>query len=66
MAEFNAVTSANIVITDMLGHSMISPVNIKGVKSLRQEISLEEFANGVYFVRVMTDEGQKVIRYIKE
>ena len=66
IAEFNTVTNANIVIADMLGHRLIPVINLKGVSSLKQEISLEDFANGVYFVSIITDEGQKVIRYIKE
>ena len=66
VAEFGSVTSANIVITDMLGHNIMPAINLKGITSLKQEISVEEFANGVYFVNIMTDNGQKVIRYIKE
>lgn len=66
VAEFGSVTSANILITDMLGHSIMPAINIKGITSLKQEISVEEFANGVYFVNIITDNGQKVIRYIKE
>lgn len=66
VAEFNAVTNANIVVTDMLGHSIMPAINVKGVSSLKQDISVEDFANGVYFVSISTDNGQKVIRYIKE
>jgi hypothetical protein len=66
VAEFNAVTNANIVVTDMLGHSVMPAINVKGVSSLKQDISVEDFANGVYFVSIITDNGQKVIRYIKE
>ena len=66
VAEFNAVTNANIVLTDMLGHSIMPAINLKGVSSLKQDISVEDFANGVYFVSIITDNGQKVIRYIKE
>jgi hypothetical protein len=65
-ADFVGVSSVNITITDMLGNEIMPAINIKGVSSLKQDISVEEFANGIYFVRVMADNNQKVIRYIKD
>lgn len=66
VAEFRTPSDATIMISDVLGKQMLQVIDLNDVSSLKQEVSLEQFANGVYFVRVLTNDGQKVIRYIKE
>lgn len=53
-------------ITNMLGQQLMKPIVIKNTINLTRTISVDEFANGVYFIKVLiNNEAGKVFRYVK-
>lgn len=64
--EFGTPAAVSIIVSDMLGNMLMPAMEFKAVQSLKQEISLEQFANGVYFVNIISDGSRKTIRYVKE
>lgn len=51
-----------VEIISVLGQKMFS----KSLNDLQTEINLSDFANGVYFVKVFSEEQSKTIRIVKE
>lgn len=58
----NTKTINSVEITSLVGQTMLS----KKVIDLQTEIDLSDLANGVYFVKVMSEGQEKIIKIIKE
>ena len=58
----NSSTIDDIEITSILGQKMI----MKSINDLQTEIDLSELANGVYFVKVKSEEQEKTVKIVKE
>jgi len=64
--EFYENVDLHLGITNVLGQQLMNDEMISNTSSLTKTISIDEFANGVYFVRVrINDEVEHVFRYIK-
>lgn len=58
----NTSTITSIEITSILGKQIYS----KSIDTLETEIDISAFTNGVYFVKIMSDDGEQTIKIIKE
>lgn len=58
----NKLTDASIVLIDMVGRTLFS----KKVTHQKETINLNEFAQGIYFVKFSIKNGSKVYRIVKE
>ena len=58
----NTSLISSIEITSVLGKQIL----LKTVDNLTTEIDLNEFSNGVYFVKIKSNEGEKIVKIIKE
>lgn len=64
--EFNQSVDLFLNVTNVLGQQLMSDEIIRNTASLSRTVNIDEFANGVYFVRVrINDEVEHVFRYIK-
>ncbi len=64
--EFYQNVDLYLSVTNVLGQKLINDDLIKNTASLTRTISIDQFANGVYFVRVrINDEVEHVFRYVK-
>ena len=64
LAEFTieAITNAHIIITNTIGQTLINET----MQSNKQNYSLQLFANGVYFVKVVYQNKQQTFKLIKQ
>lgn len=58
----NKLTDASVVLIDMVGRTLFS----KKVTHQKETIYLNEFAQGIYFVKFSNKNGSKVYRIVKE
>ena len=58
----NTTVIKSIEITSILGKQILS----KSVDGLNSEIDLGEISNGVYFVKVKSNDGERIVKVIKE
>ena len=58
----NTSTIDNIEITSILGQKMM----VKKINDLKAEIDLSSFSNGVYFVKVICENQEKIYKILKE
>ena len=58
----NAKTINSIEITSIVGQKML----FKKVIDLRAEINLSDLANGIYFVKVTSENQEKIVKIVKE
>lgn len=58
----NTLTIDTIEITSILGQKMM----VKKINELQAEIDLSSFSNGVYFVKVTSEEQEKTLKIVKE
>jgi hypothetical protein len=58
----NASLIEEIEITSLLGQRILT----KKINELQTELNLSELANGVYFVKVISEGQEKTIKIIKE
>ena len=58
----NSSTIGTVAITSVLGQEILR----KKVNDLQTEIDLSSFANGIYFVKVTSNEQEKIIKIVKE
>ena len=64
--QFNQNVDLFLNVTNVLGQQLMSDEIIKNTATLSRTVNIDEFANGVYFVRVrINDEVEHVFRYIK-
>ncbi len=64
--QFNQNVDLFLNVTNVLGQQLMNNEIIKNTASLSRTINIDEFANGVYFVRVrINDEVEHVFRYVK-
>lgn len=56
---------ASVTIENMLGEIVIKPENSTNGGSFKMEISLSSLPGGVYFVRLNSIDGTKMVRFIK-
>jgi hypothetical protein len=64
--EFNQNVDLFLNVTNVLGQQLISDEIIKNTATITRTINIDEFANGVYFVRIrINDEVEHVFRYVK-
>lgn len=55
-------TNAEVIISNALGQVISTQKIIKGT----QELNISNVANGIYFVKIITDDQQQVIRIVKQ
>jgi len=58
----NTSMITTIEISSILGKQILS----KSVDALATKIDLSEFSNGVYFLKIMSDNGEKIVKILKE
>ena len=64
--EFNQNVDLYLSVTNVLGQQLMADEIIRNTATLTRTVNIDEFANGVYFVRVrINDEVEHVFRYIK-
>ncbi|MCG3164995.1 MAG: hypothetical protein POELPBGB_00755 [Bacteroidia bacterium] len=64
--EFNQNVDLFLNVTNVLGQQLMSDEIIRNTATLTRTVNIDEFANGVYFVRVrINDEVEHVFRYVK-
>lgn len=64
--EFNQSVDLNLSVTNVLGQQLMNDEIIRNTATLTRTVNIDEFANGVYFVRIrINDEVEHVFRYIK-
>ena len=61
--SLGGVGKADIIITDLTGKIMYTKNNINTTK---EELPMADFAKGFYFVKVISNQQQKVIKLIRE
>ncbi len=55
--EFNKAMDVTFELTDMTGRIIQAPETLRNVESLTYEFNLETLGAGLYYVRIVTDEG---------
>jgi hypothetical protein len=64
--EFNQNVDLFLNVTNVLGQQLMNNEIIRNTATLSRTVNIDEFANGVYFVRVrINDEVEHVFRYVK-
>ena len=64
--EFNQNVDLFLNVTNVLGQQLMSDEIIRNTATLTRTVNIDEFANGVYFVRVrINDQVEHVFRYVK-
>ncbi|WP_299111021.1 Calx-beta domain-containing protein [uncultured Winogradskyella sp.] len=58
----NSSNITSVEITSVLGKQIVST----SVEALHTEMDLSELSNGVYFVKIKGDEGERIVKIIKE
>lgn len=58
----NSAIIDKVEITSILGQKMI----LKTINDLQTEINLSYLSNGVYFIKVTSNESDKIIKIVKE
>ena len=58
----NSSNITSVEITSVLGKQIVSTL----VEALHTEMDLSELSNGVYFVKIKGDEGERIVKIIKE
>ena len=64
MIEGFCNTKAKIIVLDNLGRAIIKPIETTGFIS--ETIDLAKFDDGVYFIKIDTDQGRKITKVIKQ
>jgi hypothetical protein len=62
--ETSYTKSFHIIITDVAG-KQVSTKTFSDV-NLQKELSVKSFSPGIYFIRILTQDGMKVIKFVKE
>ncbi len=65
IAEMEFVSDFVISFSDMLGRKIRQDISLSNVTNINERIDLDEQANGVYFINLMSNNGRKTVRYIK-
>lgn len=64
--EFNQNVDIFLSVTNMLGQQLMSDEIIRNTATINRTVDIDQFANGVYFVRVrINDHVEHVFRYVK-
>ena len=65
--EADFATSSNVVIqlTNLLGQELVASTSIQNTISLKHKIDVSQFANGVYFIILTSENGRNSQHFIK-
>lgn len=64
-AEFASPTDVFIQFTNILGQEIIPATSMRNTISLREKIDVSQFANGMYFIRLLSKKGRSTLPFIK-
>ena len=64
--DFGKRISGSISLSDITGREIILPETLRDVSTIRRQFSINELGAGVYYIRLMTDEGVVVRSVVKD
>ncbi len=64
-AELNSPSDVFIHFTNTLGQQLIPDIALKKTTTLREKIDVSQFANGVYFITIISENGRSSLPFIK-
>lgn len=59
----NIEKTTNFTITDITGKVVLTPIN---QASIQQKIDISSLANGIYFLKINSDNAEKTIKFVKQ
>ena len=64
-ADFAAPTDISIQFSNVLGQQLVPATSLKHVTTLQHKIDVNQFANGMYFISLLSEKGRITIPFIK-
>ncbi|MCG3164910.1 MAG: hypothetical protein POELPBGB_00669 [Bacteroidia bacterium] len=64
-ADFATPTDISIQFTNVLGQQLVHPTTLQQTTSLHHKIDVSQFANGIYFISLLSEKGRLSIPFIK-
>jgi hypothetical protein len=63
--NFSSPTAISIQFTNVLGQQLLPATALKHTTTLQHKIDVSQFANGMYFISLLTEKGRVSIPFIK-
>lgn len=64
-ADFASPTDIIIHFTNILGQELVPALSLKNTTTLKNKIDVSQFANGMYFINLLSEKGRASIPFIK-
>ncbi len=64
-ADINSTSNVFIHFTNLLGQQLLPAVSLINVSSVNEKIDVSQFANGVYFISLISENGQSSLPFVK-
>ncbi len=64
-ADFATPTDISIQFTNVLGQELVPTVSLKSTTTLKHKIDVSQFANGMYFISLVSEKGRASTPFIK-
>ncbi|MCF8465743.1 MAG: HYR domain-containing protein [Flavobacteriales bacterium] len=64
--DFGKQVAGTILLSDLTGRNILNPEEITGVSNVKRNFNLENLGAGIYYLRLVTNEGVVVRSIVKE